>query len=125
MSTTPPTLSAGLAALANSGLLPANLTPQELQDAAPADLMKIAIGNAESAAVSSLFSGATASGDSVDLSANLTSTLLGYSTSASNNGISDPILQALDAALDGSRSVSTASTNAAQTEVGSLFSYLG
>ncbi len=135
MSTTPSALSAGLQALSNAGLLPTNLTTQQLESTSPAELTKIAIGNIESGGISSLFGDAASSGDSVNLSDNLTAELMGLSTTSSG-GNTDPILQALEAAATSSNNAlgitGAASTTAtpnltdtASTAVGSLFSYLG
>jgi hypothetical protein len=93
----------------------------------------MAVANLKANAVATLFGDGTA-GDSVNLSQNLTATLLGEPTSSSDT--TDPILQALEsvesnaaAAASGTNSTtatsSAALTNSFQTEVGSLFSYLG
>ncbi len=132
MSTIPSSLSAGLQVLSNDGLLPSNLTSQQLKNASPGELTQLAIDNAESSVASSLFGGAASSPDSVNLSENLTSTLLGGST-ASNGGTTDPILQALETAETNSGAASTtgtttssaASLNTNADSIGTLFSYMG
>src|SRR5271167_5054284 len=101
MSTSPSSLSAGLQALYNDGLLPSNLTPAELQNASPAQLTQLSVSNAEAEASATLFGGSgSASGDSVALSPDVESMLLGTANSeagTASSGSTDPILEALAA----------------------------
>lgn len=139
MSTTPSALSAGLQVLSKAGLLPDNLTTQQLDSLPAGDATKIAIGSIQATAIASLFGGTAPSGDSVNLSDNVTAALLGQSTASDSTG-TDPILQALEttvanasnAALgSGTAGASSSSlavslaANSATAQVGSLFSYLG
>ncbi len=135
MSTTPSSLSAGVQALYNAGLLPSNLTQSELQNASPAQLTQLSISNAEAQASSALFGDTgLAVGDSVALSPNAESMLLGAADPAAGTTSSvstDPILAALassqlntsDAALAGVNSPTVAGTDGGPTTT--LFSYLG
>ena len=134
MSTTSSSLSAGLQVLSNAGLLPSNLTQQQLQSASPAQLTQMAIANAQSADVTSLFGDSASSSDTVNLSDDAL-TLLGDSTMSSSN-TSEPALQALETAIANTSDLgSVAGTatspsasipdNTAATELGTLFNYIG
>ncbi len=133
MSTTPSALSAGLQALYNSGLLPSNLTQADLQNASPAQLTQLSITNAEAQASAALFGGSgSTSGDSVALSPDVESMLLGTANSAAgttNAGATDPILEALAAsqlnASDAALTGSTAAGGVGGASTPTLFSYLG
>jgi hypothetical protein len=114
MSTTSSSLSAGLQVLSNAGLLPSNLTPQQLQSASPAQLTQIAIASVQSAAVTSLFGGAASLSDSGNMSDNVL-TLLGDSA-ISNGDMSEPALQALGTVIaNASELGSVAGTAASST----------
>jgi hypothetical protein len=133
MSTTPSALSAGLQALYNNGLLPSNLTPGQLQNASPAQLTELSISDAEAVASAALLGDSgSASGDTVALSANVESILLGGANPAAgttSSASTDPILEALaasqlntsDAALSGAAPASGVEGGSTTT----LFSYLG
>lgn len=133
MSTTPSVLSGGLEALYNNGLLPSNLTAAELQNASPAQLTQLSISNADAEASAALLGeSGSASGDSVALSANVESLLLGGANSAAGTASSastDPILESLAASqLSASAAALSGSALAGGVEGGStttLFSYLG
>ena len=133
MSTTPSALSAGLQALCNNGLLPSNLTPAEMQDASPAQLTELSISNAEAEASATLFgdSGST-SGDSVALSPDVESMLLGTANpTLATSSPTDPVLEALaasqlnasDAVLSGVNSAPASGTVGGSAAT--LFSHLG
>jgi hypothetical protein len=78
MSTAVSAISAGLQALYNSGLLPSNLIPAELQNATLPKLTQLSISNAEAEALTALFGDpGSPSADSVALSLNVESMLLG------------------------------------------------
>jgi hypothetical protein len=127
MSTSSSSLSAGLQALVNDGLLPANVTSQQLQNASPGQLTQVEINSVESNTVSSLFAaGGSASEDSVSLSG----------ATDSNGGTTNSLLQALETAVTGSNnsaatsattglSTDASSANAGSDTIGTLFSYLG
>ena len=130
MSTISSSLPAGLTALSNAGLLPSNLTTQQLQQASPAELTQNAIDNVEETTISALFGDTASASDTASLSSELTNSLFGTST-ASGSSTTDPILQALDSALPTSgTSATNATTASALTDsndagVGTLFSYMG
>jgi hypothetical protein len=135
MSTAPTSLSAGMQALYNSGLLPSNLTSAELQNASSSELAQISISSAEAEASAALFGdSASSNGDSVALSPSVEAMLLGTKSSAAESTSSastDPILEALeasqmnagDAALTGATSVPPNGTGG--VSAATLFSYLG
>jgi hypothetical protein len=134
MSTISSSLPAGLEALSKDGLLPSNLTSEQLRNASPAELAQLAINNVESTAVSSLFGAVSSSSDSVSLNENPASTLFG-GASSSNSG-TDPILQALETAVTNSSNIASANgtttsasaagpTGTGIDGIGTLFSYLG
>ena len=135
MSTSSSSLSAGLQAIVNDGLLPSNLTAKQLQNASPGQLTQIAIDNVESADMSSLFGASASASDTVSLSGNLSASPFGQS-SGSNTSTADSVLEALEtnlaisstsAAASGTSGSSTAlsSGNPASDTIGTLFSYLG
>ena len=135
MSLNSSSLSAGLQALSNDGLLPSNMTAQQLKTATPGQLTQLEVANVESSAISSLFGGGASASDSVNLSSNLSSSLLGGSTDANGSATADPLLQALESAVanvggtasSGTTQSSTAAsaTNPGSETIGTLFSYLG
>jgi hypothetical protein len=134
MSTIPSSLPAGLQVLSNDGLLPSNLTAQQLQNSSPQQLTQLSIDNVELSSVASLFGGAASSSNSVNPGEDLVSALLGGST-ASNSGSTDPILQAIETAMtNASNAVSTSGTAASTAtsvpstgtdNIGTLFNYMG
>jgi len=135
MSINSSSLSAGLQVLSNDGLLSSNLTAQQLQSATPGQLTQLEMANVESTNVSALFNGGGSADDSVGLSANLTSSLLGGLTGSNSSATSDPVLQALETTLansgitatSGTTNSSTAAsaTNPGSDAIGTLFNYLG
>jgi len=135
MSTSPSSLSAGLQALYNDGLLPSNLTPAELQNASPTQLTQLSISNAEAEASAAMFGASESSSeDSVGLSPNVEAMLLGSANSPAGTTSSvstDPILEALatsqlnssDAALAGVNSATASGIDGGS--IATLFSYIG
>jgi hypothetical protein len=135
MSTSPSSLSAGLQALYNDGLLPSNLTTAELQNASPAQLTQLSISNLEAEASAAMFGASESfSEDSVGLSPDVEAMLLGSVNSAAGTTSSvstDPILEALatsqlnssDAALAGVNSETASGVATGSTAT--LFNYLG
>ncbi len=136
MSISASSLSAGVQVLANDGLIPSSVTSQQLQTATPSQLLQLEVNNVESSALSSVFSGSAPTSDSVSLSGNPASSLLGGSSN-SNSGTTSPLLQALESAVSNISSTTTATTAATDSSattdladatsetIGTLFSYLG
>lgn len=123
MSSISSSLPSGLQDLVNSGLLPSNLTSQQVQDSTPAELTQTAIDNVELTTVSGLLGDGTSSSSSDTVSQTLESALLGQTSSTSNT---DSLIQALDSnMLSGASNSSSTSESTASDGTGSLFSYMG